>query len=479
MAGLSPTSRPKTVASATAETMQLGDQYYFYGEDIIWTKHHLRPSQLEPLRKIGDDLSDNALEALKIKRDDDVYDALMDYVSKPESEQESSAPRLLLEEMTRVPDWVDWDQVYRGQQVFWKYFPPITIILVYNSIINALALPGMSKVLLSTGYITGQNAFNRIIETGQFLIDTARSPESLNPGEGAGWKAALQVRILHSHVRTRLQRLGKAHSKYYDIEKHGIAINQEDMLVNLFSLSSAVYNIMETRLGVTMTKQEKEDHLHLWRYVGYLSGCPEETLALLPSVEVASATRQSLSLHLVDPDADTSRTFSEHYEENALQHSFGFNRLMAISYVLLASRQGKTRLAKWFTTMSPKEKAKITKEVIQLVLARRTRMCNVLEYKDSKVIYRRYASLYFITGVDPEDNELITLEIIHRYVEVLDRYFGNVCELDLIFNFHRAYFILDELLIAGEMQESSKKTVLRAITQMDSVEEEEAKEEKK
>lgn len=27
------------------------------------------------------------------------------------------------------------------------------------------------------------------------------------------------------------------------------------------------------------------------------------------------------------------------------------------------------------------------------------------------------------------DNELITLEIIHRYVEVLDRYFGNVSEL--------------------------------------------------
>jgi len=53
-----------------------------------------------------------------------------------------------------------------------------------------------------------------------------------------------------------------------------------------------------------------------------------------------------------------------------------------------------------------------------------------------------------------------------------------VCELDLIFNFQRAYFILDELLIAGEMQESSKKTVLRVITQQDAMEEEEAKEEK-
>lgn len=50
----------------------------------------------------------------------------------------------------------------------------------------------------------------------------------------------------------------------------------------------------------------------------------------------------------------------------------------------------------------------------------------LLTHTDTKVIYRRYASLFFITSVSPGDNELITLEIIHRYVEVLDRYFGNV-----------------------------------------------------
>jgi len=38
----------------------------------------------------------------------------------------------------------------------------------------------------------------------------------------------------------------------------------------------------------------------------------------------------------------------------------------------------------------------------------------------------RYASLYFITFVDREDNELLALEVIHHYVEILDRYFGNV-----------------------------------------------------
>lgn len=52
----------------------------------------------------------------------------------------------------------------------------------------------------------------------------------------------------------------------------------------------------------------------------------------------------------------------------------------------------------------------------------------------------------------------------------MDKYYGNVCELDIIFNFQKAYFILDELLLAGEMQESSRKNVLRCIGQQDSLE---------
>ncbi len=89
---------------------------------------------------------------------------------------------------------------------------------------------------------------------------------------------------------------------------------------------------------------------------------------------------------------------------------------------------------------------------------------------DTKIVYRRYASLFFIAGCSSDDNELITLEIIHRYVEQMDKYYGNVCELDIIFSFTKAYYILDELLLAGELQESSKKNVLRCIGQQDSLE---------
>ncbi|KAJ7783505.1 AP complex, mu/sigma subunit [Mycena maculata] len=138
-----------------------------------------------------------------------------------------------------------------------------------------------------------------------------------------------------------------------------------------------------------------------------------------------------------------------------------------IKYMLLFSRQGKLRLAKWFKTMNTKAKARIVQDLTQQVLARRPRMCNVIEYKDTRVIYRRYASLFFVCGIEAADNELMTLEVIHRYVEVLDRYFGNVTELDLIFNFQKAYAVLDELVIAGEIQESSKSTALRLVTESD------------
>ena len=65
---------------------------------------------------------------------------------------------------------------------------------------------------------------------------------------------------------------------------------------------------------------------------------------------------------------------------------------------------------------------------IKLVL-----QCSFLEHRQYKVIYRRYASLYFIIGldVDSDINELALLEFIHNMVETLDKYFENVCELDV------------------------------------------------
>lgn len=101
------------------------------------------------------------------------------------------------------------------------------------------------------------------------------------------------------------------------------------------------------------------------------------------------------------------------------------------------------------------------------------------QFRTYKIVYRRYAGLFFCMCVDPTDNELATLEGIHLFVEVLDVYFGNVCELDLVFNFPKVYTILDEVFLAGEIMETrcccpslqltpaSKPVILGRMEQMD------------
>ena len=138
-----------------------------------------------------------------------------------------------------------------------------------------------------------------------------------------------------------------------------------------------------------------------------------------------------------------------------------------IKFLLVVNRQGKVRLHKWYTTHSLKERERIIREVSNIVLKRPTTVSNFIEWRDSTIVYRRYANLYFMTCIDKGDNELLALETIHRYVVILDKYFGSVSEIDIIFDFARAYVVLDEVINAGEIIEAGPQIVLNEIEQQD------------
>ena len=70
-------------------------------------------------------------------------------------------------------------------------------------------------------------------------------------------------------------------------------------------------------------------------------------------------------------------------------------------------------------------------------------------------------------GIDTEDNELASLELIHLFVETLDKYFGSVCELDVVYNFYKVYSVLDELLVGGEIVETSKMNILKKLREIE------------
>mmetsp|Transcript_371 Transcript_371/g.676 ORF Transcript_371/g.676 Transcript_371/m.676 type:complete len:145 (-) Transcript_371:838-1272(-) len=141
-----------------------------------------------------------------------------------------------------------------------------------------------------------------------------------------------------------------------------------------------------------------------------------------------------------------------------------------IKFVLMVNKQGQTRLASYYEWLSVDERGALEAEIIRKCLSRTENQCSFMEYRGYKVVYRRYASLFFIIGVDEdEENELGILEFIHCLVETLDKYFENVCELDIMFNIEKAFFILDEMVMNGHIVETNKANALKTTLLLDKV----------
>ena len=75
-----------------------------------------------------------------------------------------------------------------------------------------------------------------------------------------------------------------------------------------------------------------------------------------------------------------------------------------IHFILMVNKQGQTRLAKYFNSFSVRERVTLEGELIRKCLSRTENQCSFLEHRQYKVVYRRYASLYFIIGVENNDD---------------------------------------------------------------------------
>lgn len=85
----------------------------------------------------------------------------------------------------------------------------------------------------------------------------------------------------------------------------------------------------------------------------------------------------------------------------------------------------------------------------------------------TKIIYRHYATLYFIFAVDEQESDLGILDLIQVFVEALDRCFENVCELDLIFHSDKVHYILDEIIMGGMVLETNISNIMNAIHELE------------
>ena len=151
-----------------------------------------------------------------------------------------------------------------------------------------------------------------------------------------------------------------------------------------------------------------------------------------------------------------------------------------IKAILIFNNHGKPRLNKFYQYYNEVEQQQIVKETFQLVSKRDDNVCSFLEGgsliggSDYKLIYRHYATLYFVFCVDSSESELGILDLIQVFVETLDKCFENVCELDLIFHMDKVHFILNELVMGGMVLETNMTEILTRIDEQTKLEKEEA-----
>ena len=120
---------------------------------------------------------------------------------------------------------------------------------------------------------------------------------------------------------------------------------------------------------------------------------------------------------------------------------------------------------------SEDEQQSVIRKVFQQVAQRPDSFCNYLEGSipewgdTTKIIYRHYATLYFVFAVDKQESDLGILDLIQVFVESLDKCFENVCELDMIFHSDKVNYILDEIIMAGMVLETNINHILTSINE--------------
>lgn len=267
----------------------LKHSYDTLAEDSLEVLNELFPPEPIQPRSKDDPEADVPIGKVKPKRD--LYVLLRDnHHRHPTLEK-------LWNEVNTIPDWVDWDQISRGQEVFYRYGGPALTGLAYQSLLGGMGANRVVEVLSRTGGFSVKVARHRLFETTQHILECTRSLDDIKP-LGAGFASSLRVRLLHSSVRNRIMKLAKTRPDYYSVEKFGVPINDLDSIATIGTFSGTLVWLSFPRQGIFLSKQEIEDYIALWRLIAHYLGTPTSYFA---EPQKAKCMMESLLMNEINP----------------------------------------------------------------------------------------------------------------------------------------------------------------------------------
>ena len=176
----------------------------------------------------------------------------------------------LIAPLREPPDWLDLDLADAGAVAYWRVGAPVLFLtLTYGSLAFGYQTADLVRPLAATGRLEHM-APRRLAETSRWVV-AVTAPGGMHPGAD-GWRASVRVRLLHALIRRHLLASGEWDAEW------GVPISA----AGSFATAIGGFFVIPMRamrdLGVRFSPSEREAIAHLWRWIGYVMGVPEDLL---------------------------------------------------------------------------------------------------------------------------------------------------------------------------------------------------------
>ncbi|XP_041996090.1 AP-3 complex subunit sigma-like isoform X2 [Salvia splendens] len=124
--------------------------------------------------------------------------------------------------------------------------------------------------------------------------------------------------------------------------------------------------------------------------------------------------------------------------------------------VIVMNDQGKPRLIKFYEFQPPEKQQELVRSIYRILCSRAENVSNFVN-ADSLfgpnvwLVYKTFATLYFVFIFDKSENELAMMDLMQVFVETLNNCFREI------------HMILDEIILGGQVLETSSEEVVNAV----------------
>ncbi|MFC3159319.1 hypothetical protein SAMN05443633_103241 [Chryseobacterium arachidis] len=259
--------------------------------------------QFSPYYYHVDDLGDQVVKDIYLtKKFNEASREIETYIRNGISEHKDlpESVKNFFAQTQHIPDWLDYNLLKNGAELCMRSNLDSLISLRDYCLIGGYDYAYLNKPLIATEALK-KGAVKRLSETLDFWVNVTRY-DALEVHK-KGYEFAIKTRLIHSYARLSI----KKHYKNWDTENWGEPINSWDMMATYIGFSLVFMHSLH-KLGNTFSAEEEKGLFHLWKYVGYLLGIPEN---LLPD-DKKQATQYFYLWTSIQPPSDKDSVLLAH-----------------------------------------------------------------------------------------------------------------------------------------------------------------------